>query len=331
MKHPLRDLIFLLFLTMTAATAAAPDIEVTIKEYEVPWSQTRPRDPIVDAKGQIWFVGQQGHYVGRLDPATGKFSRYELEPGTGPHNVIVDESGMLWYSGNQAAHIGKMDPETGKVTKYPMPDPAAKDPHTLMFDRKGDLWFTVQGGNFVGKLEPKTGKVHLLALPTPKARPYGIALDSKGRVWFNEFGTNKIGMVDVATMEMKEYPLPNPQTRGRRIAITSDDRVWYVDHARGYIGVLDPTTREVREWAAPAGANARPYAMTVDDQDRLWFAETGSEPNRLVVFDPKTERFVSAKEIGSGGGAVRHMVFHKPTRSIWFGTDKGTIGRASAP
>lgn len=33
----------------------------------------------------------------------------------------------------------------------------------------------------------------------------------------------------------------------------------------------------------------------------------------------------------SGGGAVRHMVFHAPSREIWFGTDTNTIGRIKVP
>ena len=26
---------------------------------------------------------------------------------------------------------------------------------------------------------------------------------------------------------------------------------------------------------------------------------------------------------------MRHMIFHKPTRAIWFATDAGTLGRAT--
>ena len=110
--------------------------------------------------------------------------------------------------------------------------------------------------------------------------------------------------------------------------MTSDDRVWYVDYARGYLGRLDPATGQVQEWAALGGASSRPYAMAVDERDRLWFVESGVQPNRLVGFDPKTNQFFSSTEIKSGGGTVRHMVYHQPTRSIWFGTDANTIGRA---
>ena len=81
----------------------------------------------------------------------------------------------------------------------------------------------------------------------------------------------------------------------------------------------------------PGGAQSRPYAMAVDDRARVWFVETGARPNRLVGFDPRTERFFSTSTIPSGAGSVRHMYFHKPTRQIWFGTDANTVGRAVVP
>ena len=84
----------------------------------------------------------------------------------------------------------------------------------------------------------------------------------------------------------------------------------------------------MKEWALPGGKASLPYAMATDSQDRIWVAET-SNPNRLVGFDPKTERFFGVTAVPSGGGTVRHMIFHEPTGSIWFGTDAGTIGRAS--
>ena len=318
----------LLGLAVSMDPAPAP---VEIKEWPVPWAESRPRDPDVAPDGKVWFVGQVGNYIARLDPATGEFKRFELDPGVHPHNLIVDHSGIVWYAGNQASHIGRLDPADGKVTKYPMPDPAVRDPHTLVFDRTGDIWFTAQGANVVGKLTVATGAVRLLAVPTPRARPYGIWIDSKNRPWFNEFGTNKLGTVDPVTFELREHALPDPGARGRRIAITSDDRIFYVDHARGTLARFDQASGRVEEWPCPGGAGARPYAMTVDDRDRLWFVETGARPNRLVGFDPKTAEFFGGSDIPSGGGTVRHMMFHRPTREIWFGTDLNTIGRARVP
>ncbi len=53
-----------------AGIAAAPDV----REWTVPWEGTRPRDPYVDGKGRVWFVGQQGDYVAYLEPKSGKLS-----------------------------------------------------------------------------------------------------------------------------------------------------------------------------------------------------------------------------------------------------------------
>ena len=173
-----------------------------------------------------------------------------------------------------------------------MPDPTAQDPHTLIFDRSGILWFTVQNANRVGRLDPKTGEIKLLTPPTPKSRPCGMAVNSKGAVFFVQFGTNRVGSVDPATLEIREYPLPDPASRPRRIAITSDDVVWYTDFSRGYLGRLDPSTGAVTEWPSPSGPKSEPYGISAID-DVIWYSESGSSPNTVVRFDPKSAKFQS--------------------------------------
>ena len=317
------------FLTGAVVIYAADTVEIT--EWPVPWDNTRPRDPYVDNQNRVWFVGQIGNYLAYLDPETGEFKRYELDKGTDPHNLIVDKDGYVWYAGNRASHIGRLDPSTGEITKYPMPDPAARDPHTLVFNQSGNIWFTVQGGGFVGKLTTTTGEVQLVKVPTSGARPYGIVLDSLDRPWFCQFGTNKIGMIDPDTMELREIPMPRQQARPRRLMVTSDDKIFYVDYAGGFFGRFNPQTGETQEWEMPEGPGSRPYGMAIDDRDRRWFVETGPQPNRFVGFDPATGEFFSSTEIESGGGTVRHMFFHEPTREIWLGTDTNNIGRARVP
>ena len=85
------------------------------------------------------------------------------------------------------------------------------------------------------------------------------------------------------------------------------------------------------EHLLPEGEGSLPYAMAVDDHDRLWAVETAPQPNVLVGFDPKTGAFFARAAFPSGAGTVRHMVFDRPTRQIWFGTDHETIGRARIP
>jgi virginiamycin B lyase len=213
-----------------------------------------------------------------------------------------------------------------------MPDPDVSDPHTLVFDGRGHIWFTAQQSNAVGRLTMATGEIELVAVPTPRARPYGIKIDSEARPWIVLFGTNKIATVDPSTLALEEITLARDETRPRRIAITSDDKIWYVDYAQGYLGRLDPETSQVEEWPTPGGRESRPYAMDVDDKDRLWFVESvRGQPSEFVGFDSESLEFFSSTQIESGGLTVRHMVFHAPTREIWFGTDANTIGRASIP
>ena len=72
--------------------------------------------------------------------------------------------------------------------------------------------------------------------------------------------------------------------------------------------------------------------MATDDHDRIWLAETGVKPNRLVAFDTKSRKWVASMNVGEAApNTVRHMVFDKSTRQLWFGTDQGKIGRALVP
>lgn len=318
--------------TPLAAQPARTDT-VALTEWNVPWgAETRPRDPSVDAQGRIWFVGQEGNYVARFDQKTQKFERFEIDPGTNPHTVNVDPQGDAWYAGNRNGMIGRIDGKTGKITKYPMPKAEAKDPHTIVFDAQGNLWFTLQNSNMVGHLNKSTGEIRLATMPTPKSRPYGIVIDKRGRPWFDLFGTNKIGTIDPVSLRVREYPLPDERARPRRIALTTDGAVWYGDYSRGYLGRLDPASGMVKEWPMPGGGTSLPYAMTVDEYDRLWFVETGSQPNKLIGFDPTTNTFFGETKLGPAApNTVRHMVYDRTSHTIWFGSDRGTLGKAVVP
>lgn len=314
--------------TTTAASQFAP------REFEVPYgARTRPRDPFADAQGHVWFVGQNGNYIGRLDPKSGEFRRYEIDPGTNPHNLVV-EKGMVWFTGNRNNRLVKLDPATGKITTYMIPDSSVRDPHTITFDhRSGVAWFTAQNAGAVGRFDPATGKFRIWKTGD-NTRPYGIVLDSKGRPWFDLFGTNAIATIDPHTFELQRYPLPNDRTRPRRIAITSDDQLWYGDYTRGFLGHLDPKTGRTEEWALPAGAASLPYGMATDDRDIIWVAQNGREkvPATIVAFDPRARKFVAEIPVGTPGpNTIRHMTFDRASRQLWFGTDQGAIGKISIP
>src|SRR3982751_3141018 len=113
--------LFVLTLSLVALAPARSD-KVAIKEWDIRTKDAFPHDPAVAPDGSLWYTGQAGNLLGRLDPKTGEIKEYPLKtPGSGPHGLVADKEGNIWYTGNSKAHIGKLNPKTGEVIEYPMP------------------------------------------------------------------------------------------------------------------------------------------------------------------------------------------------------------------
>jgi virginiamycin B lyase len=298
--------------TLAATLAASPTVgtlNVQIQEYEVPTPKSRPHDPALAPDGSLWYTGQGANKLGRLDPKTGEFKEYALKtPNSGPHGLVADQDGNIWFTAISAGYVGKLNPKTGEIAEY-RPDAGSKiDPHTPAFDHDGILWFTNEETNYIGRLDPKIGKMTLIKVPTAHSVPYGIVILPNNAPLFCEFGTNKLATVDPRTMTIREYTLPDSGARPRRLALARDGTVYYTDYARGYLGHFDPSAGKlVKEWKSPGGSESRPYGIAIMDDGKIWYSESGVNPNTLVQFDPKSEVF-SMKAIPSGGGVVRNMV-----------------------
>jgi virginiamycin B lyase len=298
--------------TRRAAKPVPGQMQIKLKEWQVPTLGQRARDPVEAPDGAIWWVGQFGNVIGRIDPATGEMKEWQLPAKALPHSVNIDAEGNPWYTGNGNGTIGRLDPKTGEFKVYQMPDAAARDPHTAEFDRNGIMWFTLQQSNMFGRLDPKTGEIKLVKSKTAGAKPYGVKIDADGNPWFACNGSNCLVKIDPVTMEQTEVKLPIPATTVRRLDIAEDGVIWYVNSSQGRLGRYDPKTGEIKEWPSPSGPKSHPYAIAVVD-GIVWYNESGVRPDMLVRFDPKTETFQSWP-IPSGGvhaGIIRHM---RPTR-----------------
>ena len=326
MKTLIRCATAMIMLPLATASIAQ---ELDIREWQVPYEQSRPRDPFAESESSVWFVGQRTGYLAHLDAESGEFTQVELKDGSGPHNLIVGSDGIVWYAGNLTRLIGRYDPATGEIEEIMMPDEAARDPHTLIFDaNEENIWFTVQGGNMMGRLNIASRKVDLIQSRTGRSRPYGIKLAPDGSIWVVLFGSNKLAHINPDTLEHEEIALPREDARPRRLEVTADGMVWYVDYADGMLGRYDPGSEEFTEWQMPQGEGARPYGMASDSTGKLWMVATGVQPNVFLGFDPTSETFTNATEVGSGGGTIRHMHYHEPSGAVWFGTDTNYVGRA---
>jgi virginiamycin B lyase len=318
----LRPLLCLLAALPVAAAAQQ------IQEWKVPWENTRPRDPSVAPDGRVWFVGQRDNYLGRFDPESEQFQRFELPEGTRPHTVVVDAKGQPWVAGNGNGTLLRYTASgvlQQTITVPPVDSGLPSDPHTLAFDGRGGLWFSLQNGNAIGHLDA-AGSLRTVKVPSPQARPYGIVATPAGDAWAVLFGIGKLAFVSRADMALREIELPRELARPRRIGLDAQGGVWYVDFAQDHLGRHDPASGETLEWPLTPRP-ALPYAMAMDDRGTPWLFLTGPKPNRVVPFDVKTGQLGQALTVPSGGQVVRHAAFHAPSRSIWFGTDANTLGR----
>ena len=306
--------------TWAPPVAAQDAAKFDLKEWDVEWGG-RTRDPAVAPDGTVWFVGQAGNYIATFNPKTEQFKRYEIEEGTNPHTVNVDAKGVVWYTGNRNGRIGRLDPATGAVKTIMTGE--ARDPHTMIFDGKGHIWFTSQGSNRIGRIDTATEKVDLITPFAQPSNPYGIVLDPQGNPWVALLRIGMVARIDPKTLAVTRFREGSEESRSRRIEATPDGLIWFGDEARGYLGRTNPASGEVKEWAVPGGLEGRPYALTRDDQGRLWFSETGPQ-KRIVGFDPKAERFFATIPVS---GTIRHMQFDPKTGALWFGTDANKIGR----
>src|SRR5262245_55395555 len=227
--------------------------QVTFKEWVRLQLGQRTRDPIQATDGSIWYAGQFGNLIGRLDPKTGQTKEYALPANSMPHTIELDPKGRPWFSGNKNGTIGWVDPMSGKATVFKMPDPEATDPHTITFDKRGIVYFTFQAANMVGRLNPDTGEIKLAKVAAQRSQPYDIKFDAEGTLWVSCNARPCLLKVNTETLETTELKLPLAGTTVRRFDVAPDGMIWYVNSGMGRIGRVNPKTNQIQEWESPSG------------------------------------------------------------------------------
>ena len=145
-------------LTAGAAPQGAP---VEIREWPVPWQDTRPRDPAVDGQGRVWFVGQKGgvHRPARSEERQGREGPHAGGRGQGPaharagserrslvHRAVrkLCHRGRLWLveTGPQPNRLVGFDPESRRFFSTTEIPSGGSNVRHMIFDAKTrTLWF----------------------------------------------------------------------------------------------------------------------------------------------------------------------------------------------
>ena len=293
-----------------------------ISEWPVPTPKFA-RDVAVAPDGSIYIAVMSGNRIARFDPVSQTFKEWELPAGSNPHGVMPDREGRIWFTGNGNGTLGLLDPASGKVSLFKTPS-GGGGPHTLVRDAAGDIWFTGQSGNYLARFERdgdgKTGKITEYKMP---GGPYGLTIDQQGNVWVCRYSADKLGKLDPKTGKISELGM-GTGSRPRRIATAPDGTLWVTLYGKGKLVQVDPVANKVlHEYALPAGANAGPYAVTVDAAGKVWVNEI--ESDSVVRFDP-ADGTMRVFNLPSKNVGIRTAVIDAQGRYWYIGSHNGRLG-----
>ena len=90
----------------------------------MPDKASRPRRIAITSDDVMWLADYSRGYLGRFDPATGKFTEYPSP--SGPRSLpygIISIKDVIWYneSGTDPNTIVRFDPKTEKFQSWAVP------------------------------------------------------------------------------------------------------------------------------------------------------------------------------------------------------------------
>jgi virginiamycin B lyase len=269
--------------------------QAIITTYDLPESAA-PHDTLLDKAGNVWFSDFQHHVISKLDPKTGKVTRYPVpisKPGfpTGGLMITMDKDGNVWEAMMGQSQIAKLDPKTEKVSIYLAPDWNKGDTRFTMIDAlhsdvDGKLWTKTNGGpepdhpNKLYQFDIATEKFHEVLPPTGKRdiAAYGLITDLDNNVYGldNNPDQRQIWRTNAKTGETTYIDLPLGVGGARRGHIDSHNRLWFSRfHANSY-ATYDPETGHVTQWEVPV-AYAGAYDVQFDEARYAWGADMSTD------------------------------------------------------
>ena len=275
---------------------------VIVTEYDLPRPETLPHDAAADSTGMIWYADFGSHFLGMLDPKTGKVVEYALpitKPGApvGSLDLIFDKQGDIWMGTMYQGSLAKFDRKTQKFQTWGSPTFQERDEARIAMvmptnhDVDGHVWI---GGDSEYQVNVKTGEWRTVdySVGLPKDSPiirelssYGVASDSKNNFYGMNLNGTYIIKVDGKTRKVTPYATPTPNSGPRRGHMDAQDRLWFAEFRGNKIAMFDTRTEKFQEWAVPTPWT-NVYDVTSDNAGYVWGG--GMNNDHVVRVNPKT-------------------------------------------
>ena len=158
-----------------------------VAEFPVPQG-SRPYGLVIGADQMIWYVGDYGRAVIRLDPGTGRLTLFKTPtPNADLRRMGIDGDGNLWAGALETGKLVKVDYRSGEVTEYtpPTQDPG---PQSVKVDTKRNLiWFNERYADKMARFDPSDNSFVEFPLPSVNTDGRRIRLDptNPNRVWWD--------------------------------------------------------------------------------------------------------------------------------------------------
>jgi virginiamycin B lyase len=201
----------------------------------------------VHPDGSVWLNSIAANEVIRLDPATKKFTVFEVPAGikrgrtASPYGMAISGDNKVWFIENAVSEMGRIDPATGKIDEFPIfvKNPVARKGG---MDSEGNVWVGLHGVGKLMKIDYKTVKMTVFDPPTEDSGVYSVQGDPKSPlVWFSQQHVDKMARFDPKTETFTEFPLASAESDPRRIEIdpTNPNRIWWSGNLSGRLGFVE--------------------------------------------------------------------------------------------
>lgn len=267
-----------------------------VEDVALPSEGTGPgNDLIEDPNGWIWFNQVFGNRLGAVHRETREYREIALTTAASmPVGMARDQDGMLWVAQFRGNRLAKVDPTAGLTEEFEVPIDAAL-PSAVAIDPDGGVWLALLGANSLAHFDPLSLGFRRFPLPVDDASPLMISADESGNLWItlSEERGNFLARFDRASETFRLFPLPTPEASPTGLLVDGRS-VWVAEAGVGQLARFDRVTESWRELAIPA-EHSEPVKLAKDRLGRIWLTDGGGLAgvggNRLIVFDPRDERF----------------------------------------
>ena len=264
---------------------------VIITQYDMPTASTVSHDMDIDSKGNIWYTDESRQMIGKFEPATARFTEYEMPPVNegdvpGTRDIQIDLNDNAWFPmrvPGSSTILTKFNPETEELST--VEDAGGQ---FLALGPDGKIWtgFT--------RVDPETMQVdarfNYQDFVPSGAAPYAgnSRVDSQGNAWMaTNRGPGGVFGVNAETGEVSWFPVEGLSARRGRI--DSEDRLWYAEYLNDKLFMFDTRTHEVQRWDVPEYST--PYAASAPDKNGYVYAPSNMS-ERFMRLDPRTGEII---------------------------------------